>query len=377
MSNKIGKNQFPELTYQIVKDRIEKKGFKLLSKEYVNNKTILTIKCPEGHINYKNLNEFENCKKCNAGSRFTIEEITEKIKEFGFELITKEYINARQKLDIKGKCGHIWNTTWVNFRTVKNKTCPICDPKWFNKEFIIEYANKRGYDIDESFIYKNPVSKIKITHRKCGNSFETSFHSFYYSNEGEGCLICSGRKWNDDMANDYVNEKGFKLLSKYSGGDPDHNFECGKGHKFKRGFSDFKLNPTCPVCLGSQESRLEIELFEIVKKKYKNTKRRVRIYSRYEFDIYLPDIKIGVEFNGDFFHANPRKFKSNDKILGKTKAIDLWKKDARKREILESMGYKIYYVWEMDYKKDRNKTIKKLFTFLENKFKIYERRNSK
>ena len=46
------------------------------------------------------------------------------------------------------------------------------------------------------------------------------------------------------------------------------------------------------------------------------------------YDAFISDKKLLIEANGDFWHANPRKFSANDELnlphLGKTKAKDIW-----------------------------------------------------
>ena len=52
------------LTYEEVKEYIENCGYKLLSKEYINNHTKLKLKCPKGHIFELRFNDFKNGQRC-------------------------------------------------------------------------------------------------------------------------------------------------------------------------------------------------------------------------------------------------------------------------------------------------------------------------
>ena len=67
------------------------------------------------------------------------------------------------------------------------------------------------------------------------------------------------------------------------------------------------------------------------------------------YDFYLPLYNIIIEYNGDFWHANPTIY-NEDKILtdGKT-AEEIWEKDKLKKQIAEENGYKFYTIWEKDY----------------------------
>ena len=56
-----------KLTYDEVKEFIENLGYELLSKEYVNSKTKLLIKCDKGHefkMIYNMLQSGHRCTKC-------------------------------------------------------------------------------------------------------------------------------------------------------------------------------------------------------------------------------------------------------------------------------------------------------------------------
>lgn len=62
-------------------------------------------------------------------------------------------------------------------------------------------------------------------------------------------------------------------------------------------------------------------------------------------------LKIALEINGDYVHANPSFYDARDKIaLGAYTflAQDRWLRDQRKREFLESQGYTVFVVWESD-----------------------------
>lgn len=55
------------LTYEFIKEQIEKEGYQLLSDSYVNNKQKLKVKCNKNHIfeiNYDNFKQGKRCKEC-------------------------------------------------------------------------------------------------------------------------------------------------------------------------------------------------------------------------------------------------------------------------------------------------------------------------
>lgn len=86
---------------------------------------------------------------------------------------------------------------------------------------------------------------------------------------------------------------------------------------------------------------------------------------------YSVDYKLGnkiIEFYGDLWHANPNKYKPDDKPIcwstrSKT-AKELWEADERKLSDLENSGFEVLIIWEEDWKKDRSLVIRGCRAFL-------------
>ncbi len=79
------------------------------------------------------------------------------------------------------------------------------------------------------------------------------------------------------------------------------------------------------------------------------------------YDYKINNTKIVIEVNGDYWHANPNKYKSDDiiKFPGKViKAKDIWIKDKKKNENLQKIGYKLIVIWEDFMNKSSNEDLK-------------------
>jgi len=72
-----------------------------------------------------------------------------------------------------------------------------------------------------------------------------------------------------------------------------------------------------------------------------------------------------IEFNGDYWHANPKIYKKDDFINGKI-AEDTWKKDNSRYEFLKSVGYNVIVIWENEWKTDKDSVLNKCKKFLLN-----------
>lgn len=69
----------------------------------------------------------------------------------------------------------------------------------------------------------------------------------------------------------------------------------------------------------------------------------------YYIDYYIKDWKIAIEYNGDLFHANPKKYKEDDKPIpgSNITAFEIWEKDRIKKEtLLKEKNIIIIEVWE-------------------------------
>lgn len=81
---------------------------------------------------------------------------------------------------------------------------------------------------------------------------------------------------------------------------------------------------------------------------------------RFNYDIMLSD-KILIEVQGDFWHANPKKYKSTDILLGGLAAQSVWDKDKKKFEIARKNGYTVIAIWEDEI---RNKNEEELSLYV-------------
>lgn len=88
------------------------------------------------------------------------------------------------------------------------------------------------------------------------------------------------------------------------------------------------------------------------------------------YDIKINDTKKLIEVQGDYWHANPNKFKENDLIankkLGTISAKEIWCRDEEKKRRAEKFGYSVLYIWESEIKTKSQSEIKMIILdFLE------------
>lgn len=119
-------------SYDYVKNYIESIEYTLLSNEYENTIEKLNIKCDKGHIfkmGFKQIKRGDRCPKCMAKKngekqRLSYNEVKDYINKYGYTLLSKEYRNAQAKIKVMCPEGHIYYVRFNNFKT--GYRCPIC-----------------------------------------------------------------------------------------------------------------------------------------------------------------------------------------------------------------------------------------------------------
>jgi len=116
-----------------------------------------------------------------------------------------------------------------------------------------------------------------------------------------------------------------------------------------------------PINFNSR-SKSEIEIFEKIKKQFTNTKHS-KVLRPYICDIFIPELNLIIEYNGDYWHCNPNKYNFDYyHELKKMSAEEIWNYDKKKIDLIKSNGYNLEVIWETEYNKNPkliNKIIKK------------------
>lgn len=96
-------------------------------------------------------------------------------------------------------------------------------------------------------------------------------------------------------------------------------------------------------------------------------------------DITLEKMMKIVEYNGTYWHADRRFYKS-DKTIGTNKlrtAAEIRERDAKRIETFNNEGYCVFVMWEHDFTKDKDCALKKLFEWIESSACVNETSSEK
>lgn len=109
-------------------------------------------------------------------------------------------------------------------------------------------------------------------------------------------------------------------------------------------------------------NRIEINHDDIIEEKYIFNDN---LHKGYLFDFSYKNKLI--EFNGDYWHANPTKYKETDFIKAKNQsAKQIWEYDKIKIETAKLQNFKVLIIWESEYNENKEKTIQKCIDFIKN-----------
>lgn len=269
-----------KLTYEYVKKYIESFGYKLISNDYVNAHSTITLQCPKGHVYNGKYSKFQSgrrCPICSSISKSKIqslkyEDVKLYIESFGYKLISNSYVNNNQRLLIECDKGHQYYVKFSNFRS--GKRCPECANNIKREKRLLQYDYVKNYieSIDGYVLlsdsYINAKSDLKIQCDK-GHIFLMSFSEF---KSGHRCPDCSKERVANSkrLSYSYVkkqieSEIGYILLStNYINCNQKLLIKCPEGHIFEKTYDKFRSGQRCPICAESKGELKSRQYFELL-----------------------------------------------------------------------------------------------------------------
>lgn len=282
---------------EYVREIVESKGGKLLSTEYINNKTPITIQLSDGEIEDRTLNNIlkqnpliskkEKNKNTSKRQRRNIDEIKSIIESRGGKLLSTRYNNKKTPLLIKTSDG------------------------------IIETRK-----IDSITLTKTLVSKSK---RYDEHKIKSKLSM------GEIKSLIESRKGKLIDYNQYVNNRTYI------------DIECSCGRITSNCIFNIKQNYniiTCKEC--RPKSQFEDEILKYLKSIYRGDilENNRNIISPQELDFIIPEKKIAIECNGIFWHSDTIK---EDKYY-----------HIKKLKAAKSVGYDLIHITDSEWNLKNN-----------------------
>jgi len=104
----------------------------------------------------------------------------------------------------------------------------------------------------------------------------------------------------------------------------------------------------------SSRSKKEKEIFKDIKQKFNQVKHSF-VIEHFVCDIFIQELNLIIEYNGDYWHCNPMKYNKDyfHQIKKKT-AKEIWEYDKNRIDLIIKKGYYLEIIWENDYNKNPN-----------------------
>ena len=210
---------------EVVRADFEKEGYTLLTKEYINSGQILETICPNGHIHkttYCNFYRGQRCGKCYGKNiHYTYEQVKEIFEKEGYILLSKEYVNCKQKLQYECPNGHKHEITLDKFINKKDR-CPFCANSYKGEEAIRLFLEKNNIEYKHQYFFKDcrdklalrfdfyiPSYNLLVEYDGIGHFEPTNFNGIDNKRANEGF---KKQQFHDQIKNEYCKSNNIPLL---------------------------------------------------------------------------------------------------------------------------------------------------------------------
>ena len=245
-----------------------------------------------------------------------------------------EYVNKDADIRCRCKlCGNEWTST--PRKLLNNSTgtgCKNCSrhirrpyTKRSKEQLQIE-LDKRGASLKIIGDYKGMTKKIEVECLVCG---EIWYPRPDHLMEGHGCPKCGGAKKKDNTEfllqlkeiNNYI-----EVVETYTNCRNKLKCRCRAcGHEWKATPSKLLAGNGCPNCDSRNKTSFsEQAIFYYIKIKYQDALGRFRLPdSNLEFDIFIPSLKVAIEYDGVYWHRSKTDVEKKKYSMCKGEGITL------------------------------------------------------
>ena len=237
-------------------------------------------------------------------------------------------------------CGNRWEARIKDRVQSKYKLCPICSAAQKREEQHIAALKKTG-GINDPLLLKEWDYKKNVKGpeeytpmcmdyafwicSKCGYHYKSKINN---RTMGRGCACCAGKKVvqgvNDlatthpHLAKEWHPTKNgdLKPTDVTYGRAKKVWWLCPEGHEYEAAINHRSTGTNCPVCnSGRQTSFAEQAVYFYVKKVFPDAiSRYTDIFPKsMEVDIYIPSIKLAIEYDGEAWHKKDKQSRETRK----------------------------------------------------------------
>lgn len=358
-------------TLQECSDFAKKIGWACVSQEYINSHTPMNWLCPNNHSVVRTFGKLIKQNKCHLCFDKYLPKNLNYYKaialESGIKIVDDVYKGShKEKYNVQClKCGFEWQ---VFGNLIQQQTgCPECFNKKRGQSTKITENDYLDLAKTLNITYKGPCPSN--VNQKCkwvcflGHEINKSYSKI--KKNKTPCDTCFKLKPKNNSKKDIdwlytlppeggrCNSFIYKTAMDY------YEWECQKGHKWKAIATSIARGRWCGDCQsGKQVSKKEQFLFKFVQTWFPGAQNNVigvLSNKRFELDIFIPELKKAIEFDGVIFHGETSKFK-NPKIVVE--------RENRKNQECEDAGIDLYRIKEFDFDTNLDLTLSLLMSWM-------------
>ena len=359
MKKNIKKLSFESVLLELTQASNGRYSFEL--KEYVSCEQKIPCKCNTCGYEWQGkiwrLKSGAGCRVCGwqktaKQKKLTMQESVKRLTQasngrYSFEL--KEYLNDMQKIPCKcNTCGYEWQSTLNNLWSKKKPSCRKCADKLnsINYSFDIDYVQKKikqNSNDEYDFLiqqYDNNRSLVDCKCNTCGYEWQTLAQTLLNRKAKNNCPKCNKHlQYNTQEMTERIssisNGRYSFELKEYIKHKQKIPCKCNTcGYEWKTAINTLLNGHGCPVC-ARPVSKHELDLKEYLGEDFKKD-----IIDGVEIDLVSHKHKIGIEIDGVYWHGEQKGW-DKTKHLAKT-------------ELLESKGYKLFHIFNIELKEKQD-----------------------
>lgn len=341
-----------KLKIEQVREFIERKGGRLLSDEYVNNRTKLRIDCGKGHEFEATFNHIKDsqswCPHCSGTAPLTIHVLKKRAQERKFECLSAEFLGYETKHWFRCPKGHKFSMTPHALNN--GRGCRKCGIRSraekrtiYDRTWVLEFVQKMNGKLLTARSL-NLESEIQIRCKQ-GHLWTTTVDSL---RKGSWCRKCDAQS-KSRLAHDKQLER-CKALAEKRGGEclrlrrskrGSGNvfravWKCASNHEWDQIPAIVNSGVWCPYCKTSQGEQICRKYFEtLFRSKFPKLRPKWLIQedgTRLELDGYSRELNLAFEHQGRQ-HSEP-----HERFGGRAAFLRQEKRDQAKRRLCSRHG---------------------------------------
>lgn len=289
--------------------------------QYKNASTHILVRCKmcghEWNPIAQSLISGHGCPSCSGNARKTTQSFISELATVNKDVeVIGTYSGTHKRIEVKcKKCGYEWSATPHNL--LQGSGCIVCaGKKQKTQEEFVKELEAVNRDIVVVGNYASTDIPILVRCCKCGYEWDARPHNLL---KGSGCPQCANvktgertRKTQKDfekelmLVNPYI-----KVMGNYENIGTPVLVKCNRcNHEWLANPGNLLHGSDCPNCLKYLKTSFQEQaLYFYIKEVYpeaRNGYKTIFDDNKMELDIYIPEIKTGIEYDGAVWHSGKR-----------------------------------------------------------------------